>query len=141
MKNIRVIHFEIHAFDPEKTIKFYSDVFGWKIEEWKFPDDTKIERENRYWGIMTAPENSKDPGINGGIVVRKGPVPKEGEAINAFVCTIGVDSVDNYLEKIEKAGGSIALPKMPIPGMAWLAYAKDIDGNIFGIFEEDKNAK
>ncbi|MGZ7109599.1 MAG: VOC family protein, partial [Methanobacterium sp.] len=28
----KVIHFEIPAEDPERAIKFYEDVFGWKIE-------------------------------------------------------------------------------------------------------------
>jgi len=137
MKN-RVIHFEIHSLNPEKTAEFYQKVFDWEIKEWEMPD---VKPENRYWMVMTAPEGSKELGINGGIVVRKSSLPKEGDAVNAFICTIGVPSVDDYLEKIKKAGGSIALPKMAVPGMAWLAYAKDIEGNIFGIFEEDKNAR
>lgn len=134
----RVIHFEIHASEPEKISKFYADIFGWEIKEWEMPGVTP---ENRYWMVMTAPEGSTEPGISGGIVVRKGPKPSGGEPVGAFICTIGVPSVDEYLRKIEAAGGAVATPKMPIPGMAWLAYAKDTEGNIFGIFEEDKNAK
>jgi predicted enzyme related to lactoylglutathione lyase len=30
----KVIWFEIPADDPERAIKFYEDVFGWKIEKW-----------------------------------------------------------------------------------------------------------
>lgn len=144
----RVIHFEIHAAEPEKLGKFYADVFGWKIKEWKFPG-VDMPQENRYWGVMTdstsspqaADKDSKEPGINGGIVVRKGPAPKGGEPVSSFVCTIQVPSVDEWLNKITAAGGSIAVPKMPIPGLAWLAYGKDPEGNIFGIYEDDKNAK
>ena len=40
-----------------------------------------------------------------------------------------------------RAGGTIALPKMPIPGMGWLAYCKDTEGNIFGMMQSDPNAK
>jgi hypothetical protein len=134
----RVIHFEIHASDPMKLGKFYTDVFGWEIKEWEMPD---VKEENRYWSVMTSPMDSKDPGINGGIVVRKGSAPKGGEPMNSFVCTIDVKSVDEYVEKIKMAGGSVAVPKMAIPMMAWLAYCKDPDGNIFGIYEEDKMAK
>jgi uncharacterized protein len=134
----RVIHFEIHASDPDKVAKFYTDVFGWEIKEWELPG---VKPENRYWMVMTAPEGSAEPGISGGLVVRKGSMPKGGEPVTSFVCTIGVPSVDEYMKKIETAGGSIAIPKMPIPGMAWLAYGKDIEGNIFGIYEDDKNAK
>ena len=136
----RVIHFEIHASDPEKLGEFYSDIFGWEVKEWVFPG-VEPAPENRYWGVLTAPTDSKEPGINGGIVVRKGPAPQGGEPVSGFICTIGVPSVDDYLQKITDAGGTIALPKMPIPGLAWLAYGKDPDGNIFGIYQDDKSAK
>lgn len=43
----RVIHFEIHATEPERVGKFYTDLFGWKIEEWKLHG---VKEENRYLG-------------------------------------------------------------------------------------------
>jgi uncharacterized protein len=130
----RVIHFEIHATNSEKLAAFYRDVFGWDIRRWDNPDVD-------YWMVMTAPEGSKEPGIDGGIVRRQGPSPKGGEPVSSFVCTIHVPSVDEYIKKIESFGGTLALPKMPIPGMAWLAYCKDIDGNLFGLYEDDTNAR
>jgi predicted enzyme related to lactoylglutathione lyase len=33
------------------------------------------------------------------------------------------------------------LPKFAIAGMAWQAYYKDTEGNIFGIHQADKAAK
>ena len=134
----RVIHFEIHSSNPEELAKFYTNVFGWEIKEWEMPG---LKLENRFWYILTAPKESKDIGINGGLVVRKGEKPKGGETVNAFVCTIDVPNVDEYIKKILDNGGTIALPKMAIPGMAWLAYLKDVEGNIFGIFESDPSAK
>ena len=130
----RVIHFEIHAADTAKMAEFYKSVFGWEVRKW---DNPAMD----YWIVMTAPDGATEPGINGGIVGRKGTAPKRGEPVSSFVCTIGVPSVDEYIKKIEAAGGKIALPKMAIPGLAWLAYCTDIEGNIFGIFEDDKNAK
>ena len=38
-------------------------------------------------------------------------------------------------------GGTIALAKMPIPEFGWLAYAKDTEGNIFGMMQADAAAK
>ncbi len=128
----RVIHFEIHAVDAKKIADFYKKVFGWEVTKWEGME---------YWMVMTAPEKSKEPGINGGITVRKGRLPNPGEPISSFVCTIGVSSVDDYINKINKAGGTLAVPKMAIPGMAWLAYCKDPEGNIFGIYEDNKDAK
>jgi uncharacterized protein len=133
----RVIHFEIHAADPERAAKFYRDVFGWKIEEWKIPG-VEVPKENRYWLVGTGSE--KEPGINGGILFRRSAPPAEGQAVNAYVCTIGVPSLDECVGKAVAAGASIALPKMPIKGVGWLAYCKDTEGNIFGMMQEDKNA-
>ena len=37
--------------------------------------------------------------------------------------------------------GTVALAKMAIPALAWLAYLKDTESNIFGVYQADKNAK
>ena len=133
----RVIHFEIHAADPERAAGFYRDVFGWDIREWTIPG-VEVPKENRYWLVNTGPESER--GINGGILFRRGGAPAEGQAVNAYVCTIGVASVDEYTNKTVAAGGSVAVPKMPIKGVGWLAYCKDPEGNIFGLMTDDKNA-
>ena len=70
-----------------------------------------------------------------------GPAPTEGQAVNAYVCTIGIADLDASMAKAQTLGGTIALPKMPIPGMGWLAYLKDTEGNIFGMMQMDPTAK
>jgi len=54
-----------------------------------------------------------------------------------------VDVVDvvTAVAKAVELGGTIALPKMPIPTMGWLAYGKDTEGNLFGMMAMDPNAK
>lgn len=127
----RVIHFEVHASDPERAVKFYEDLFGWKFDKYAGPMD--------YWVITTGPADQ--PGINGGLVRRMGPAPAADAPVMGYPCTIDVADVDNMIAAIQKAGGTIALPKMAIPGLAWLAYAKDPEGNIFGICQDDPSAK
>jgi len=129
----RPIHFEIHAEDLERAAKFYTAVFGWEVKEWPVPG------QDPYLGIVTGPEGT--PGINGGFIKRRGSAPMEGEAVNAYVCTMDVESIEETAKKIETAGGTLALPKFAIPGMAWQAYYKDTEGNIFGIHQADKEAK
>jgi predicted enzyme related to lactoylglutathione lyase len=133
----RVVHFEIHAADPQRAADFYHDVFGWEIKEWVVPG-VQIPDENRYWLVTTGP--CEGPGIDGGMVFRRGPAPAEGQPVNAYVCTVGVASVDESVGKAVAAGGTLALPKMPIKGVGWLAYCKDTEGNIFGMMQDDKNA-
>lgn len=134
----RVVHFEIHAADPTRAAKFYQSVFGWNINEWAVPG-AEVPEENRYWLVTTGPE--KDPGIDGGILIRRGPAPTEAQPVNAFVCVIDVASIDESVDRAVKAGGSIALPKMTIQGVGWAAYCKDTEGNIFGMIQNDRNAE
>jgi predicted enzyme related to lactoylglutathione lyase len=128
----RVVHFEIHAKDKEKMQKFYSDVFGWTIQQ--------MGPEMGSYIVVTTGGDSKsdDPktwGINGGITTRMGDLPKDGAAVNAYVCIIGVEDVDESINKVKSAGGTIALEKMDVPGVGKLAYVKDPEGNIFGMLE------
>jgi len=133
----RVTHFEIHAADPKKIASFYQDVFGWQVEEWLVPG-VPVKEEDRYWLVSTGPED--EPGIDGGISVRRGPPPTAGQAVNAFVCSIDVESLDESMDKALRAGGSVALPKMPVKGVGWLAYCIDPEGNLFGMMQSDETA-
>ena len=135
----RIIHFEIHARDPERAVKFYRNVFGWEIHEWVIPG-VQMKDENRYWLVTTGPE--AEPGINGGIVFRRSPtVPVEGQPINAFVCTISVANLDKSVDNVLRSGGSIIIPRMAVQGIGWWANCRDTEGNIFGMMQEDANAR
>jgi uncharacterized protein len=125
----RVVHFEIHADNPERAVRFYTTLFGWEFSKWSGPVE--------YWTIKTGPDNQL--GINGGMIRRHGVI--DGQAVIAYVCTIDVSSVDEFVKKALELGGTIALPKMPIPGIGWLAYVKDTEGNIIGMMHPDPAAK
>ena len=45
------------------------------------------------------------------------------------------------LATITGSGGQCVVPKMPMPGIGWLAYCKDTEGHIFGIMQYDPSAK
>ena len=120
----RVIHFEIGAADTGKIMKFYSEVFGWKMQKWE-------DGSEDYWLVITG--DSSQPGINGGVF--------KSEGKPTVVNTIEVSNVDESAKKIEENGGTIVVPKTPVTGVGWLVYFKDIEGNLFGIMQEDSNAK
>jgi predicted enzyme related to lactoylglutathione lyase len=129
----RPLHFEIHASDTARARKFYESLFGWTFQKW---EGGAVE----YWMIVTGPEGT--PGINGGMLKRPGEMPKQGESLNAYPCTIGnVESVDAMVEKAKSLGGRLMLEKMAVPGLGWLAYLWDTEGNSFGVLQEDKSAK
>lgn len=122
----RVIHFEIHASDPDAVANFYHELLGWKISKFDGMD----------YRVIETGENSK-PGINGGIAKRMGPPAESGQPVNAFVCVVDVESLEASLEKALRLGATVAVPKMPVPGVGLLAYIKDPDGNILGLLQPE----
>ena len=125
----RVMHFEIHATKPQALIDFYTGLFGWTFRKFD---------PMEYWTITTGPDGT--PGINGGLVARRGAAPAEGAPVGAFVCTVVVDALDPAVEKSRTLGATMAVPKMPIPVICWLAYIKDPAGNILGLLQPDTKA-
>ena len=119
----RVVHFEIHADVPDRAVKFYTDVFNWKIEKWAGPVD--------YWLVTTGGEG--EPGIDGAIMGRS----EQNKVTN----TIDVPSVDDFVNKIIASGGKVVMPKTPVPGVGYMAYFQDTEGNTFGLMQQDESAK
>ena len=127
----RAVHFEIHAANPAQLIAFYGKVLGWTFNKWD---------GGEYWMIHTGPD--EQPGINGGILPRRGAAPENMAAVNAFVITVDVEDLDAALAKAGAIGGGaeVCVPKMAVHGIGWLAYVKDPDGNIFGMMQADTSA-
>ena len=120
----RVIHFEIGAESPERAVKFYEDVFGWRAARWAGPQS--------YWLMNTGPDTEK--GINGGVLRLEDGQPR-------IINTIEVESVEEYSNKVQQNGGQVVVPKFAVHGVGWQAYCKDTEGNIFGIHKPDAAAK
>lgn len=125
----RIVHFEIHATDPIRAIKFYTEIFDWEITKWEWG---KMD----YWLIVTGPKDQM--GINGGLLKRNAEV--ESGSPSGFVCTMDVPSVDEYSKMVEEKWGRIVVPKMEIPEMGWLVYCQDTEWNIFGMMESTMEA-
>jgi predicted enzyme related to lactoylglutathione lyase len=119
----RVIHFDLSADEPERAVEFYRNVFDWDVDQWQGPAD--------YWMIQTG---SKDaPGITGGIAKRIQPG-------DTTVVIFDVESVDEAVEKVLAAGGSVREAKRAIPGVGYLSTCRDTEGNTFGVMQLDQTA-
>jgi predicted enzyme related to lactoylglutathione lyase len=119
-----IVWFEIPADNVERAKAFYSGLFGWKTDKMPGP----IE----YWHLDTGgPDASPD----GGLMKRQNPGQ---QGITNY---IAVASVNEAAEKVQKLGGKICMPKSPVPQMGYFAICQDTEGNIFGLWETDKNAK
>lgn len=127
-----VVHFEIHASEPERLIAFYGELLGWTFQSWG-------GGEQPYWVIATGEgaignaAGQPGMGINGGLTQRQGPRPETGAPVNGCNIVIGVDDVDALMGRGEELGATVALPATDWPGIGRGGYLLDPDGNIFGL--------
>jgi predicted enzyme related to lactoylglutathione lyase len=118
-----ICHFEIPADDVGRAQKFYTELFGWKIELFSgYPD---------YYGICTGEEGKS---LGGGMMKRQDP---QQQILNY----IDVECVETASKKVEELGGKVFIPKSPVPGMGWFAVCFDTENNAFGLWENDPAAK
>jgi predicted enzyme related to lactoylglutathione lyase len=109
-----IVHIELSAKDREVSGKFYSDVFGWKVEQ---------TPEMNYATFETG------EGVGGGF----NPVSDQNPA-GSVVVYIGTDDIDASLAAVEKHGGKTVAPKGEIPGYGWFAIFLDPAGNLVGLY-------
>jgi predicted enzyme related to lactoylglutathione lyase len=124
-----VVHFEIHASEPQRLIDFYGELLGWTFT--RFGDLP-------YWSIDTGEGaismNAPGMGINGGLTQRSGPTPETGAPVNGCDLVIGVDgNVDEVFRKGLDLGGVEALPLSDMEGIGRVGYLLDPDNNVFGL--------
>lgn len=124
-----VVHFEIHATEPQVLMDFYGDLFGWTFSRFG---------EMPYWLIDTGAGSvgvdAPGHGINGGLTQRDGPAPEPGAPINGSTIVIGVESgVDEVFVRALALGASEASPLEDMEGVGRGGYLFDPDGNLFGL--------
>ncbi len=121
----RVMHFEVPFDDGERARDFYRDVFGWNLMEMP---------ELNYTIAASGPTSDQgmpeEPGFINGGMMRRDEGPADGP-----VLVVGVDSIDTALGHVEKLGGSTVLPRQAVSDMGFVAYFKDPEGNLLGMWE------
>lgn len=110
-----ISYVELPSTDLEKTRLFYERVFGWTFQE--LPDMNYV--------LFT-----KDGAGCGGFrkVNQIPPHP-------AVICSITVRDIHETLDRIVEAGGSVVMPKTPLPnGAGYIAEFADPCGVICGLW-------
>ena len=118
-----VVWFNVPADDVKRASKFYSGLFGWKTKSFRGMSD-----------FMQIDTGGADASPDGGI-------GKRGDQKHSVVNYVSVDSVEKYLAKVEKLGGTISMPKTAVPQMGYFAVFQDTENNSFGLWETDRTAK
>lgn len=133
-----IVHFEIPSDNIERTKKFYSELFGWKIEKWPGTETGELTsaatgQPMEYW-MVTTTDDKGNKALGGGMMKRQMP---EHHITNY----IGVKSVDEYSSKVTNLGGKVVAPKHAVPGMGYFSLCLDTENNSFAIWESNENAK
>jgi uncharacterized protein len=109
------VHIELHSKDVEKSKKFYTGMFDWKLEEFPGMDYTII---------------NVGQGTGGGIM--KNPMP--GGPDN-WLPYIMVDDVVASTKKAQAFGATIARDVTEVPDMGWFSVITDPTGAAFGLWQ------
>ena len=115
-----VIQWQIVAKEPDAVTRFYSALFGWKVET------------NNALGYRLVDTKSRR-GINGGVW----PSPPEGH--NLVQLFVEVDDVDAFIEKATSLGATVIVPKSELPDGDALAIVLDPAGLSFGLYRPTKS--
>lgn len=123
--NNKLTHFAIHTDDIDRAKKFYGEVFNWAFNSYGQDDFMQIKT------------NASEEGeLIGAIQSRKySPLP---EKIIGLECSIGVENIDDIIEKVKAHGGQILMPKTLIPSVGWVAKFLDTEGNLICGIQYDR---
>ncbi len=121
-------YFELQAEEPARAAGFYGAVFGWEIER-----DASMPLE--LWRFQTP------DGLEGAIYARPAPAPPRESGTNAAVLSIQVADYDATEALVLAHGGVVAMPRFAVPGRCWQGYYLDSEGNTFGVFQLDPDAR
>lgn len=119
-----ITHFDIPVDNPDRAQIFYEKVFGWNMKKVTNPV-TGAE----LWMCQTE-DKIGNKGITGGMMRR--------QSLPAVTNQISVSSIEDYIDKIEHAGGKITVPKTEMHNVGSFAMFLNSENNLFGFFEEGK---
>jgi len=109
-----IVHVEYMSNDPDRTKRFYRDVFGWKFQDMP-------EMNYSMWEAPTSP--------GGGLM--KTPEGQPPSVVNYILAK----DIDATMRKISAAGGAILKPKQEIPGMGWWAVFREPGGTVTALYQ------
>jgi predicted enzyme related to lactoylglutathione lyase len=107
---------QLNTSDPERAQEFYTELFGWRVEQVNGGDQS-------YWGIYNG-EN-----LNGGMM----QLPADAGSPPHWLVYFGINDIDAAAERIGHSGGTVMVPKTEVPG-GHILVAQDPQGAVFGLF-------
>ena len=116
-----IVHIEFPANDPQEASKFYTDLFGWKIQTDPTFDYHMFQAEGGPGGGFVKTGTSEAGGAHS---------YKPGEPL----LYIASEDIDADLRKAESLGSTTVVPRTEIPQVGWFGIFSDPTGNKVGLF-------
>ncbi len=109
------VHIELETKDVDKSKKFYTSLFDWKLEDIPGMDYTII---------------NVGEGTGGGMM--KNPMPENPDIWLPYVL---VDDVAASTEKAKSLGATVVKDITEVPDMGWFSVILDPTGAAFGLWQ------
>lgn len=126
-----VVHFEMPYENADRVAKFYKNVFGWEVQ-------LMGENMGNYIVVTTAKDDAKANAprgsINGGFFPKKPDWPAQVPSI-----VIGVESLEESMKDVKRAGGEVLGEPMEIPGVGQYVSFRDTEGNRVSMLQSGGN--
>jgi uncharacterized protein len=115
----QMVHVEIPAGDTQKSRDFWGGLFGWQFQAY---EGSPTEYH------MTQLSDTQGAAISGTEEDKRGPR-----------VYFDVDDINAATARVKELGGQ-AGKALPVPGMGWFSVNKDVEGNEFGLWQNDQSA-
>jgi len=110
-----VSYFEIPVVDLDRSIEFYSRVFGVNLER------TTIDGHE----MALFPETTDGQGATGALAKGESYIP----SVDGTRVYFAVDDIDDVLARVSDLGGKVLYPKTSIGELGFVAEFEDSEGN------------
>jgi uncharacterized protein len=117
---------ELVTTDPAAATSFYSQLFGWKTQEFPMPGFT-------YTVVSAGGVHSGQGGIM--------PLPAGAQGMPpAWISYVTVDDADATAQQAEKLGGKVMMPPRDIPEVGRIAVILDPQGAAIAVITYAKKS-
>ena len=116
----QMVHLEIPAGDTARAREFWGSLFGWQWQTFEGPTEYHMTRLSE---------------TSGGAIYAPDPPDKRGPRVY-----FDVDDINAGCARVNELGGESG-EAMPVPGMGWFSLCKDTEGNEFGLWQIDSEAR
>ena len=114
---------EIYVADMKRAQQFYETILDIQMAELPMPEEMGEMQ------ILSFPWAEGERNISGALVKMENMIPGTGGTLVYFAC----ENCATEESRVEKAGGKVLQPKMPIGEYGFCSLVMDTEGNTIGL--------